>query len=810
MLIAVLCVAATVAPAAAAQVDRHASTSCASSSLPASTAVDWFGRDTELVYVYPAGALVSPDAVPALVAVLEDHYVVVVVDDVLDVRPAINERLLIVDDALGIEGEPATYRGGRAPSLYLHSSTAVADVEDAIASNCSTAVTVQASGADSPANDAPASRPQTVPAPGGLATPGGMQAVWDVADGDAQVLTGYADDVSFDVRLPTGWDVVAPATFVTEVAASEIGREDLSLRIDLDGRPMETWTPGDPSHLEFEIDPERFAETGFGIRAFTTAPLIADPNCADAGHVGRWVDLGAPVVQAQIQPGELDVARVISGLGAISQLTQEPITMVVDADGNPALLETAGSVAAAIGHYNAPVGWHVVTRRDGVDRFGTSSLVVIEERVGEPARVAVSVEGDRAVLTLTGDAGEMVALAGSMAHPDRLVYFHGSEIDGAAIPAVAPLARQEVFGFADAGYDDRTLRGAGEKSLVYRLHIPAGVPPDRATLALYGTYAPVLAERGGTVSVRVNGSEEEIVAVADETGRLEVLHTPRPASLRPGLNFVKVTVDLGESGGQECASGPRAWLTVSEASGLAVEASDRPEPPELGVEDARFALASTADFTAADIVIANVEDPADLGQALMVIGELADRADGGAPRLVVDADASTDRHLVVIGPVGDRELLDGIVPIELGDRVGLVAAVPSPYTRGRVLLAMTGGSDEAATLAIDAALSARVNDIGVSHALIGIDRVQPLGGGDLRVEQPERLAFEEREPGPPVEDYEAWLLAQAARIESAAAPQTEVRRLVAFGLLLSAALLFGFGWIRRVRQSNTAGSSAAH
>ena len=200
----------------------------------------------------------------------------------------------------------------------------------------------------------------------------------------------------------------------------------------------------------------------------------------------------------------------------------------------------------------------------------------------------------------------------------------------------------------------------------------------------------------------------------------------------------------------------------------------------------------------------------DVRQALVVIGELADRADGGAPRLVSDEDASTDRHLVVLGPVAQRELLRDVVPVELGDSVGLVAALPSPHTRGRVLLAMTGGTDAATALAVDAALSARVNDLTVSHALVGVDRVQPVGGDDLFAEQPESLAFEEREPGPPVDDYEAWLLAQAARIESAAAPQAEVRRLVAFGLLLSAAVLFGFGWIRRIRQSNTAGSGGGH
>ena len=788
------------APLAAAQGDGHEATGCTTT--PGSVqapAAEWFADGIDVLYLYEASASTANDSTGQLADLLAQHYDVVTVDDVLDVTVGPTERLLIVDDALGVAGEPATYRGARNPSLYLHSATAVADVRAALSPACGSPRDV---GVES------ATQPLAVPAPGGMDVGAGVGAIWDLADGGAEVLKGYVDDVSFDVRLPAGWAVVSPATFSTDVVASEIGRDDLSLRVDVAGRPAHTWSPTDRGRIEVGIDPQVFVDNGFEIRATSTTPLVSDDGCPDVGHVGRWIDIGNPLVRASIRPVDLDVARAIASLGPISQLTNEPITLVVDAAADPLLLETAGALAAAIGHHGAPVGWNLITSSD--PRPDVGSVIVVEERAGTPAAVRVAVEGDRAVLTVSGDSAGLVELAGSMAHPDRLVYFHGADISNGSVPPVSTGSTQEVFGFADAGYDDRTLRGTGEKSLVYRLHIPAGVPPDQATLALYGTYAPVLAERGSTLSVRINGSEEEIIAVADESGRLEVLHTLTAASLRPGLNFVKVTVDLGDAGSLECTNPPRGWLTISETSGLAVEAADTPEPPELGVEDARFALASTVDFTAADVVIADPASDHHVEQALMVIAELADRADGGAPRLVSDEDVSTDRHLVVIGEIQDRDLLVDIVPVELGERVGLVAAMPSPHARGRVFLAMTGGTPEATTLAIDAALSARVNDLTVSHALIGVDHVQPVGGQDLLSERPEQLAFEEREPGPPVDDYEAWLLAQAARIESAAAPQAEVRRLVAFGLLLSAALLFGFGWIRRVRQSNTAGSSAAH
>ena len=812
------------APARAAAQGENSSGDCFAARAQRSSGTEnWFGDDIELIYVF-VSAEAAGDPVDELAEVLEDRYEVDFVDNVLDVNLEPNERLIVIDDALGVEGEATVFRGERTPSLYLHSTTAAADAHTAMDSACAGSIGSISSQDGRPETDVvdpgePDGEVESIPEPvaepivevvAGATGSSGVAATWELSVGEPEVLTGYADDAAFDVHLPAGWEVVDVATLETAVVASEIGRDDLSLRVDVDGRPVHTWSPGDRSNIAVAIEPDVFADAGFEIRAFTTTPLVSDLSCPDAGHVGRWVDIGMPTLRGAVRPNELDVARAIASLGPISQLTNEPITFLIDPAGNPALLEAAGSVAAAIGHHGAPIGWNVVSDIDPSEIAGNGSIVAVQERIGEPARVSVTVDGTRAILRLTGDGDDLTQLASSMAHPDRLVYFHGAEIAGDAIPAAAAPLSQEVFGFADAGYDDRTLRGSGEKSLVYRLHIPAGVPPDRATLALYGTYAPVLAERGATVSVRINGSEEEIVAVADDTGRLEVLHTLTAASLRPGLNFVKVTVDLGDAGSIECSSGPRGWLTVSEASGLAVEAADNPEPPELGVEDARFALASTVDFTAADVVIGNGDSLEDIRQALVVIAALADRADGGAPRLVSDEDASTDRHLVVIGPVADRELLADVVPVELGDSVGLVAALPSPYARGRVLLAMTGGTEASTTLAVDAALSARVNDLTASHALIGVDRVQPVGGDELFAERPEQLAFEEREPGPPVDDYEAWLLAQAARIESAAAPQAEVRRLVAFGLLLSAAVLFGFGWIRRIRQSNTAGSGAGH
>lgn len=795
----------------------------------ATATTTFFAREVERVFVHVAiGSDVessgddeeASDAYGSIEELLEDRYEVIRATDSSELVPTDIERLIVVDNQQGTAGKSRLYVRNTVSSLLLHPSTAADDLasllydesddvepddvepddverDEAAAGPSSSERESPVCGAASDASPRELTQSAVVP------TGPGVPALWDLAGDEVQILTGYTDDASFDVLLPLGWAVSGPAEFSTDVVASEIARQDLSLRVDLDDRPTHTWSLTDRTHVAFPVAPELFDEGGFTVDARTTTPIVSDVVCPDAGHVGRWVDIGAPLVRAEILPGDLDVARAVAGIGQISQLTNEPVTVVIDDDQvGPETLQVVGAVAAAVGHYGAPAGWHVIVEAEPPP---TGSVIRITPRFGEPGSATVNVSGGRAELNLAGDPTELVELADAMAHPDRLLYFHQQDVTTSSIPPLSPATPQEVFGFAHAGYDDRTLRGNGEKSLVYRLHIPAGVPPDRATLALYGTYAPVLADRESTVSVRINGSEEEIVAVADETGRLEILHTLTAAKLRPGLNFVKVTVDLGNSSDLACSSGPQAWLTVSRTSGLAVELEDDPQPPELGVEDTRFALATTVDFTAADVVITNDATSTQIAQALVVIGELASRADGGAPRLVADGDESPERHLVVVGQAADRPVLSGVLPLELGESVGLVAALPSPHTPGRVLLAMTGGTDQAVDLAIEAALSARVNDVTAGFALVGMDNVRPVTGADITTIEPELLAYAEREPGPEVDDYQAWLLAQAARIESAAAPQAEVRRMVAFGLLLAAAGLFAFGWIRRIRQNNTSG-----
>ncbi len=639
-------------------------------------------------------------------------------------------------------------------------------------------------------------------------------AIWDLAPDESAVLAGYSNDADFTLDLPIGWTVEGVARFSAEVRASDEIRDDAAVRFDVDGQPASLWTPGAASNVDFVVPSSVFEDGRVSVDATSTSPLREDTVCPDDNHVSRWVDIAVPRVSASITTAELDVARAIAGMGPVSAITREPISIVVPNAATPTTLETIGALVAGISHHGVPHSWSVVS--DSSVASPGSQVRIIEDP-GVTARIDVVVEDERPIVTLTGDPEQILALAQATADPERLLFFHNTVVDASQIPRGLDNDPSEVFTFSDAGYDDRTLRGFGRQALIYRVHLPAGVPPDIATLGLFGTYAPALAAHEATVTVQINGSDSEITAVADEDGELDVLHTVTPADLRPGLNYVKIETELGTGASTVCTvaepgSVPN-WLTISRTSAVGVDRTAAMQPVQVGVEDARFSLATKSDFNATDITIPDEFTPDDLDNALLLLSQLASRAQGGAPRLVVDRDVDLSRHVVVAGLSQDRSLLENVPYLESGRNVGVVVTRPSPFTDGRVFMAFTGSRPTDVRVAIEAGMSSRVNDIADPYALISIDEVS--GFDDAAAADATRFndslaadATAVDTPGPNDEEYEDWILEQAARVEAARAPETSQRRSVALILGLVAAMVASLWWLRRTR-SNPA-PAAAH
>lgn len=137
-------------------------------------AIDFFGARVERVFVYVTPDSDHEDPFEAIEHLLEEQYEVILVTSILDITPTAVERLVIVDGDLGVPGEARLYEGERATSLYVHWTTGAEDLAPLLPTNCF-------------AHSGP-----------------GVPAVWDLAGAEAKILTGYADEASFDVRLPLG------------------------------------------------------------------------------------------------------------------------------------------------------------------------------------------------------------------------------------------------------------------------------------------------------------------------------------------------------------------------------------------------------------------------------------------------------------------------------------------------------------------------------------------------------------------------------------------------------------------------------
>ncbi len=671
-----------------------------------------------------------------------------------------------------------------------------------------------------------ATTPATVP-PGTEAD--GLAARWELSDGEDLLLLGYSDGVGSAMTLPVGWRASSPGLLTGTVATSSQARDDTSLRIDVAGRPIGSWTVGDVPSIQLPVALDTITEADIDVDFVATTPLNADQICPDPQHVARWLEVEQPAVLGRVTPDQMDVTRAIRGIGTVSTVTGEPVHLITTGPPTAATLETIGNLVSAVGHYGVPLEWSV--RFDGRPPDRPGAQIWIDERSDATPRVSVRVVDHRPRLDVVGEAWGLLRLTEALSDPDRIDFFHYTRVALDDIPAGAQYPIREVFRFEDDGYDDRTLRGSGHQSLIYRVHIPAGVPPDLATLAIYATHSPSMAAAESTVTVRINGSPEEIVAVVNPSGQLEALHTIAPADLRPGLNYVKVSTQLvGSSTGAGACGGARgsAWFTISNSSAVGVERTPEPQPVRLGVEDARFALATPIDFNTADVTVPNQYGTADIELAAQVISQLSNRAQGGSPRLVVDDDADRTRHLVVVGADMGRDLLESVPKVVPGgaavnettiaaQALGMVAAQPSPFAVGRVMLAFTGATREGAARGIEVAMSSDVNDVNTPFALISPDDVRPLQAGDSRFadrsiddEPPGALAYGDEVSGsfalPEGEEYDQWVLDQAARIEAAQQPERDQRRIVALSLLVLVSLVAGLWWIQRTRRSDRAGS----
>jgi len=168
-----------------------------------------------------------------------------------------------------------------------------------------------------------------------------------------------------------------------------------------------------------------------------------------------------------------------------------------------------------------------------------------------------------------GDWIKKVLLTGNVAYFDKTA-------------EKAPSAFKEKYSFEELGYLDRTVRGIGIGSLIYKIYIPYQIDPTSASLALQIAHSPDLDNKTSSVSVNLNGYTVASILTATENSRLEPIRVDLPTKrFRPGINFIRVSFDL-HIPYSSCEKAPQTvWATIFNSSLLQTTHRNRTSIPTL-------------------------------------------------------------------------------------------------------------------------------------------------------------------------------------------------------------------------------------
>ena len=158
--------------------------------------------------------------------------------------------------------------------------------------------------------------------------------------------------------------------------------------------------------------------------------------------------------------------------------------------------------------------------------------------------------------TIFSDRARSILLRGNVAYIDQL-------------PPTAPQPFPERVTFEELGYLDRTVRGIGQQSLIYRVYIPYDVEPLVVNLNLGLVHAPDLDVLNSSFSIYLNGYSVAGVLPSNRTSAGEPITMGLPAkNFRRGINFIRVRFDLHVPY-STCERGlDSVWATVLRTSTL--------------------------------------------------------------------------------------------------------------------------------------------------------------------------------------------------------------------------------------------------
>ncbi|MEP7133577.1 MAG: cellulose biosynthesis cyclic di-GMP-binding regulatory protein BcsB [Chloroflexota bacterium] len=152
-----------------------------------------------------------------------------------------------------------------------------------------------------------------------------------------------------------------------------------------------------------------------------------------------------------------------------------------------------------------------------------------------------------------------------------------------------PPVFKNKYSFEELGYLDRTVRGIGVGSLVYKIYIPYDVDPTKASLALQIAHNPDLDQKTSSIEVNLNGFTVASILPATNNARLEPIRVDLPTKrFHPGTNFLRISFDL-HIPYSSCEKAPQTvWATIFNSSTFQLTYQNRASIPVLNDFPAPF------------------------------------------------------------------------------------------------------------------------------------------------------------------------------------------------------------------------------
>lgn len=300
-------------------------------------------------------------------------------------------------------------------------------------------------------------------------------------------------------------------------------------------------------------------------------------------------------------------------------------------------------------------------------------------------------------------------------------------------PALDVALTQSVdLTFEELGYGTLLFSESGWRRI--GLYLPRSFVPnsDGSYLDLTISHAPPEPDKQSVIKATFNDVPLAVITLSPENAELTTYRFYlEDAPLTSGRNVLKVSLDTG---GWCSIRGAAVDLAVHSSSSFHLEYSLTQYAPDLALYPVPFFEQS---FESDPVYVVLPENPSatDLSAAATVAAGLGKASYGevalnAALDTQVSADVRNSHHLILIGKRGENRLLDQLdLPLALDDSTlsdeqGVIQELVSPWNPLRMILVVTGGSDEGLFKASQA-LNREVHLLGMRGPVAIVQAVLP-------------------------------------------------------------------------------------